>query len=373
MPVLPSFEIRNFRTFSHLRIERLGRVNLIVGKNNVGKTTLLEALRFYAVGSATALQETLVDHDEVARSGGVGEAELDLRTLFHGRQQRPNDIELGFSERKLRIRLIDITRIEESDGTFYYQELKDEGIIPEGDISKGVIIQRNSRQVLVSPEPTQRAIGRGRYVGPAYVPAGGVREADLVQWWDTIALTQAEERVAECLSLLAPVERITATEDPIQRGRRTFKVRVPGDSTPVPLRTLGGGPCRAFQLAVAIEYAHVASQKREVSLLDESGEELWQRNDLLLIDEIENGIHHTVQAEVWKFLFRVARLHDLQVFATSHSQDCIEGFQKALAVDEEADGLMVRLEKVEGEEQTGAVIIDREDLPIIVRDSIEVR
>ena len=43
--ILDSLEIRRFRGIDHLRIERLGRVNLIVGKNNVGKTTLLEALR----------------------------------------------------------------------------------------------------------------------------------------------------------------------------------------------------------------------------------------------------------------------------------------------------------------------------------------
>ena len=46
--MLSSLEIKNFRAFSHLSIERLGQVNLIVGKNDVGKTTLLEALRLYS-------------------------------------------------------------------------------------------------------------------------------------------------------------------------------------------------------------------------------------------------------------------------------------------------------------------------------------
>ena len=41
--VLDSLEIKNFRAFKHLRIEKLGRVNLIVGKNNVGKSSVLEA------------------------------------------------------------------------------------------------------------------------------------------------------------------------------------------------------------------------------------------------------------------------------------------------------------------------------------------
>ena len=51
--ILNSLEIRNFRGFRHLQIERLGRVNLIVGKNNVGKSNLLEALQMYAHRAST--------------------------------------------------------------------------------------------------------------------------------------------------------------------------------------------------------------------------------------------------------------------------------------------------------------------------------
>src|SRR5437764_13543268 len=46
--ILNSLEIRNFRAFRNLKIEHLGRVNLLVGKNNVGKTSLLEAIQLYA-------------------------------------------------------------------------------------------------------------------------------------------------------------------------------------------------------------------------------------------------------------------------------------------------------------------------------------
>ena len=52
--ILNSLEIRKFRGFQHLQIERLGRVNLIVGKNNVGKSNLLEALQMYAQRASTS-------------------------------------------------------------------------------------------------------------------------------------------------------------------------------------------------------------------------------------------------------------------------------------------------------------------------------
>jgi len=128
---------------------------------------------------------------------------------------------------------------------------------------------------------------------------------------------------------------------------------------------------RVFQLAVAAEYASHESGKSETA--EPESQEPRETNNLLLIDEIENGIHHTVQVELWRRLFQLARQHNLQVVATTHSEDCLRGFAQALAEQEEDDGLAIRLEKVEGEVQTGAVIIDRDDLPIVIRDSIEVR
>jgi predicted ATP-dependent endonuclease of OLD family len=43
--LLDSLEIQNFRGFRNLQIEKLGRVNLIVGKNNIGKSSLLDESR----------------------------------------------------------------------------------------------------------------------------------------------------------------------------------------------------------------------------------------------------------------------------------------------------------------------------------------
>ena len=84
-------------------------------------------------------------------------------------------------------------------------------------------------------------------------------------------------------------------------------------------------------------------------------------------------LHHTLHADLWKSIFHSARMLDVQVVATTHSQDCLRGFAAAVAEDEENDGQVIRLEKLEGYEQTRAVVVDRCDLPIVVRDSIEVR
>ena len=375
--MLSSFELVNFRTFRDLRVQRLARVNLIVGKNGVGKTTFLESLRFYGAGSQVALRECLAGHDEWAAPGIPGEAMLDLRALFHGRDEGSAEAEigpLGDEGARLRIRLVDIERVEESDGSYHYEEVEEVGTgSSEGEILKGVIVVLGGKRTLVSPDVSRRGQTRGKYVGPPFLLARGVQEADLTFWWEAIALTPSQERVIEFLSMLAQIDGITTVENPSVRGARMFKVRLRGEESPVPLSSLGGGLVRVFQLAVAIEYCY-SLRWRQASLFDdgtdgpEGGPSRW-----LLVDEVENGIHHTLHARLWKGIFQMARRNDIQVFATTHSLDCLIGFAKALSEDKENDGLVIRLEKVEGEEETGAVIIDRDALPIVVRDSIEVR
>src|SRR5256885_15412202 len=64
-----SLEVRGYRAFRDLRLEKLGRVNLIVGQNNVGKSCLLEALQIYAHRAhPTILWQILEAHDEDSRS-----------------------------------------------------------------------------------------------------------------------------------------------------------------------------------------------------------------------------------------------------------------------------------------------------------------
>ncbi|MDE5625634.1 MAG: AAA family ATPase, partial [Muribaculaceae bacterium] len=55
-----SIEISNFKNFRHLRIDNIGRVNLIVGKNNAGKSSLLEAVSILAAGGSIGWLKNLL-------------------------------------------------------------------------------------------------------------------------------------------------------------------------------------------------------------------------------------------------------------------------------------------------------------------------
>jgi hypothetical protein len=106
--ILDSLEIESFRAFKHLRIDRLGRVNLVTGRNNVGKSYLLEALWVYAHrGSAWEILQLMQQRDEVQLGGYFGlqgeEIDLDeqisnIRHIFYGRkdvQEHASPIKIG--------------------------------------------------------------------------------------------------------------------------------------------------------------------------------------------------------------------------------------------------------------------------------------
>ena len=87
---LHSLSITGFRGIDELSIPRLGRVTLLAGKNSIGKTTVLEAIRIYAArGRYSALSGLLVDHEEMSTMVDEDDAnslERNLAALFYGRE-----------------------------------------------------------------------------------------------------------------------------------------------------------------------------------------------------------------------------------------------------------------------------------------------
>jgi len=371
--MLRSLEVKNFRTFHHLHIERLGRVNLIVGKNNVGKTTLLEALRLYgSIWPLSTVASILRDRNEVARSS-EGKALLLLDSLFHGRSPEAAG---AIIIRQLNADGNDPGFRATAEAPQEIQATPDPSYPPSGRLSLDIksagrrftLLDDGSGSYSIpsrSPKPPEFP------PDPPYLRGVGIREGmedTIADWWDAISLTESEHRVLETLQIISPIKEASFVGDPRRDAGRMAKVRVDGIAEPVALATLGDGVVRVFQIAVALEYAAIRSRRTL-----EAEPDLSKVFPLLLIDEVESGIHHTLHVDLWQFILKAARELDVQVVATTHSHDCLMGFAQALADEEQADGQVVRLERSEGEEATRAVVISREKLPIVARDAIEVR
>jgi predicted ATP-dependent endonuclease of OLD family len=82
-------------------------------------------------------------------------------------------------------------------------------------------------------------------------------------------------------------------------------------------------------------------------------------------------MHRVTLAQMWPFLFTLATRLDVQVFATTHSWDCIASFAAAAKESDGDDGALIRLERRDG--KIIAVSYDEETLSEATEDGIEVR
>jgi AAA15 family ATPase/GTPase len=92
----------------------------------------------------------------------------------------------------------------------------------------------------------------------------------------------------------------------------------------------------------------------------------------LLVDEIDTGLHHTALKNMWQLIFETTYKQDAQVFATTHSWDCVKAFQQAISEFRDPEiGRLIRLE------QRGDEIVEvsylADELNIAVDQGIEVR
>lgn len=333
---LDSLHIENYRGFRDLRIERLGRANLFVGRNNAGKSSILEAVRLFASrGSESVLWTILDSHDEMQAGTLQPEDRLyAVKQLFHGRE--------GGADRTQ----IRIGPMHDSRGSLRISIDYGLGGFPQiftaiGDFRRFISLKTEGNPRGIASLETK--------LRQAYVPPEGLPAEKSARLWDLITLTDLEQSVIQALRIISPdIERISFIGEHGQT--RIPMAKLANEVRPIPLRSLGDGVGRMLGIALSLVSA---------------------REGVLLLDEVENGIHFAAQEQLWQLIFRLAHQLNTQVFATSHSWDCIEAFQQAAALDPNEEAVLVRLD-VHRDAITPTTFSER-DLSIVTRDKIEVR
>lgn len=368
--ILPSLEIRNFRAFRHLTIERLGRVNLIVGKNNVGKTSLLEALEVYAErGHPLTVREVLSRRDEnnLSFRRGTPDSEVDAlsyRHLFYNRKDprketEPIQIGTGDSpQNTLSLQVGWFTTKSGEERVKTLQPLSSEELAIADNPILGMSVHLGAKQIGIYRLRRQmREVIFGSIsdeISHVFVSVNGLDATLVNELWESIALTKLEENVLKALSIITPeiqaVSLVTSQLSGLEGYVSIPITKLKGLEEPVILSSMGEGMNRMFGLALALVNA---------------------KDGLLLVDEIDTGLHYSVQPDMWRLVFETAQRLNVQVFATTHSWDCIEAFQEAAAIDNKEEALLIRLENKNGEMVT--TLFDERRLSIATREHIEVR
>ncbi len=394
--MISQLNIKNFRAFEDFTINHMGKVNLIVGRNNVGKTALMEAIQFYIRGiDKLALVQYLYDKDELLLfSSGNGDIEataVNFSSLFYKGKiatKKSDGIFIGNSseaEGSLKIyiesiptetsRVLDDTNIDGQDDYRLKVSGSNKNLETTGEIA--VVLEKDNRRghVLLSDTLDRQ----GRFRRPIFrrdllmnshnimnIASAPISQNEIARHWDAISLRESEKRVLELIQKVAPIERLSFIQRLPRSSERIVLLKVQDQEDPIPLKSMGEGIARIIQIALVLEANNTKSQYLNMQSLFSDQEE----GGYLFIDELENGIHYSILDELWKFIFEVAEERKLQVFVTTHSWDCIESFQR-VARDHPENGVLINIrDKKNGKYAT---IFDENELEFISKNDIEVR
>ncbi len=357
--------ITNFRGFREFHMEGLGRINLLVGPNNCGKTSVLEALDLLA-----DYPDPVLLGSQCRRRGGLvsGEGNKDpsstrvaLRHLFHGRQGKADsalvlDAQTDAGPCHLRASLAPLSKSASANagqpsgvaGRLVLQFKKDTPaeasehsipLTPQGEWPLADWRQRLSqlreslRWNFLTPDP--------------------LRPESVAQALAKIALNPEEELVLQTLRMLEPrIVGITAVSSESEAdsgyGRNGVFVKLTGENERVPVGSLGDGIWRLLGLSLVLVQNH---------------------GHVVFIDEIDIGLHYTALVDMWRMVKQTAEKLDVQVFATTHSSDCIRALA-SLARKDVTTGSDITIQRVEGER---AVSYSERDIVLAAERGIEVR
>lgn len=343
--MLQSLEIRNYRNLRHLTIEKLGRVNLLVGKNNTGKTSVLEAVRLWAdYGRFETILEILeardglfesVSEDRYVRSQAI------LSSLFTGRlnHNQKQTIRISF-QKEFAVSWLTLTlnpvrvpiegRLTDTELVTFVAE--------HSDYEVSNLIRAD--QFLRLKEPDFPSYNFPRDTKNHFVQASGENTLSIGTLYDRIATTDWEQEAVNALKIIdSRIFKLAFRTDAVS-GMRYPVVRLEGNANPFPLRSMGDGINRILFIILAMVNCE---------------------NGYLLIDEFENGLHYSVQEKLWEIIFHLAERLDIQVFATTHSNDAIKAFgEVANSKPEYSDAQLIQLRNIKG--TISAVLFNTDDV-----------
>lgn len=350
-----SLSISGYRGFRSLDIERLSRVNLVTGSNNSGKTSLLEALFLLAHGGSAQA----AFNSNVVRGGfGVGvtpdtNAQARWVPLFHGLDtERPVTISGSHSHHGP----LELTIEHRLSATFLTASSKRDtrpaaGGPPELHFSlsraahKGRLPRRIRSRISFGPNGTEvKGDGDPLVIPGVILSSGADHTEEHAQRLGQLRVRKEADLVVEALRIVEP-RLLSLDIIPGPEGQALW-----GDvglAQQVPLTSLGDGLNRMARIVLAIGH---------------------DRRPLVLVDEIENGFHHSVLEDVWKVVFMTAERFDAQVIATTHSYESITA---AYRMSPGHDLALHRLEA--GDDVTRCVTYDAESIEGAVANGFEVR
>lgn len=316
--MIKGISIENFRCFQKLAVSGFERINLISGKNNAGKTALLEALFL----NSSPRPDTVMLLRQIRRESANFSRALPERTWdnFFEKQEKNKEIRIHSNLENGDSKIVKIfedklvkdfleKEINQDEGDDELEEISNLFSSSESTVSvlhlKTEINDKEAFETSILSS-VKGILGRdikvpdtkNAYFVPTFLR---IRSRELAERFDIARLNEKDHEILAAIkaidSSIVEVESFSIGEPNIYLKRR-------GESR-LPLSLFGDGINRIVDIILRI---------------------VNNENSILLIDEIENGIHHSNQFEFWSIIYRLASDLNVQVFATTHSLEMVQAF-----------------------------------------------
>jgi predicted ATPase len=319
--MLNSIELSNFRGFSRVILTGLQRVNLVVGRNNSGKTSLLEAIAFLSRPAHT---------QEMAKL---------LRVQFGNVQ-----------ERYFRWLVRDEPGITTARIIGQNQDMRREVLFFRGSPQHLIQaqVQAGYEQIHNTPQ-LQIMVMRGmKPLRCKVVSVEPIQPQGLVSLFaNAVKRRRGEEQIEEMLREMD--DRIRKIR--VYPGPDGNQIEVDlGLSEMLPITQVGQGINRLVAMFAEL---------------------VGEQPDICMVDEIENGIHHSLLEQLWTGIAVAAESLKVQIFATTHSYECIEAAHNAFSKRKSYDFGIVQLFRVEVGDQ--GRLLDRRHIEAALKGQIDLR
>ena len=324
--MLTSLTLKNFRGFRDFKMPGLEQVNLITGKNNTGKTALLEAI-YLCCGYKQNQNDLQQMFRTVAEPGG---AEDFWNWSFYNREATSEaDICAGLSDGRDQSVYLRHQQQRRSPTDQQFISIQGVNVFQKGiDGNQGY--KPKLRVISFSTRPKQPT-------------------QDAVEYSTAAKKVDGEERIQNLLREIEPrLKKVRAFQ--IGNSANSLVYADIGLHDFIPVTQLGQGFNRLLNI-----YSSIVATSSQICL----------------IDEIENGLHHSILPEVWKGLAALASQENVQIFATTHSWECAVTAHEVFRKQDPYGFALHRLERINGEIQS--LTYDKETLDAVDALEMEVR
>lgn len=357
-----AFTFKNFRGFRDFHLPGLARVNLITGKNGVGKTSVLEGMFLHAGRSNAGLPgmlETFRGRNRFALT-----SEVVWGWLFNDKRMDEDIHLIGTDENNQNLPVF--IRLEGAAPEREPTLLQGNGVPPEvsevGIAYPDLVIEyegadgkakkaRAQFDLSTKTVKTTQEKPVSKLVSAFVTTRAGLGDQE-IGWFSDLDSKGETEGVLDVLRYLDG--RVARLSIAVEGNVPLLKVRIDGVAEAMPIHDLGQGACRVLQIVLALRAAE---------------------NSIVFVDEIENGIHHSAMHGIWRAIAYLAgsKKHSVQVVATTHSMECVKAAYEAFSG--KGDGTngfaAFRLDRV-GEE-VKAARFDMQDVQTAVENDVDVR